>query len=420
MRYPEVGKSGRTPLDHFLIYGAKQGKSPGPDFDTEWYLRAYPDVAQAVGLNPLVHYILHGRSEARLPRQPNETSRNPDVLRPRDVAFWGLDAEFDQASLLCHDSLSGYARAALPDNQYPRTFAFYLPQFSSIPENDWAHGMGFSEWHNVIKAKPLFTAATSRAFPESSVFTISERGKSSKSKRSWRRSTGFLDFAFITIIFRARKSSSTRIRNFIETQKSPCLLCCYGRTRTGARPGTGATRKSFSRRNTSRKMILFSCVKLAPIFEDPRYVKICGKPVLLVYKAHLLKDPRETVETWRREIETLGFSGIYLVMVDDWGIPLNHPMEYGFDASYEIPSNLVPEQTLHSDAEGLKLDDTFKGKDRRLREVRRLPSVASLSPATSAFVLSCCLGIIPPATAPTPWSMSTASAITTTSGYFRP
>lgn len=102
--------------------------------------------------------------------------------------------------------------------------------------------------------------------------------------------------------------------------------------------------------------------ELAPIFEDPRYVKIYGKPVLLVYKAHLLKDPRETVETWRREIETLGFSGIYLVMVDDWGIPLNHPMEYGFDASYEIPSNLVPEQTLHSDAEGLKLDDTFKGR----------------------------------------------------------
>ena len=25
-----------------------------------------------------------------------------------------------------------------------------------IAENSWAHGMGFTEWHNVIKAKPLF------------------------------------------------------------------------------------------------------------------------------------------------------------------------------------------------------------------------------------------------------------------------
>ena len=47
-----------------MLVGAAEGRSPGPDFDGEWYLRRHPDVLMQ-GENPLLHYIERGRSEGR-------------------------------------------------------------------------------------------------------------------------------------------------------------------------------------------------------------------------------------------------------------------------------------------------------------------------------------------------------------------
>jgi hypothetical protein len=49
-------------------------------------------------------------------------------------------------------------------------------------------------------------------------------------------------------------------------------------------------------------------------------------------------------------------------MVDDWSSDPPHPRELGFDASYEIPSNIVPEGVLLRDHEQLGLNNAFEGR----------------------------------------------------------
>ena len=49
---------------HYLAFGWREGRDPGPFFATETYLARHPDVAEA-GLNPLLHYETNGRRENR-------------------------------------------------------------------------------------------------------------------------------------------------------------------------------------------------------------------------------------------------------------------------------------------------------------------------------------------------------------------
>lgn len=62
--YPDVAQNGMNPAEHYLLYGAQEGRLPGPLFDGNWYRQHYPDVAEA-DINPLLHFIKYGQQEGR-------------------------------------------------------------------------------------------------------------------------------------------------------------------------------------------------------------------------------------------------------------------------------------------------------------------------------------------------------------------
>jgi glycosyltransferase involved in cell wall biosynthesis/predicted O-methyltransferase YrrM len=76
--YPDVAEARVDPLNHYIVHGAADGRNPSPLFDTVAYLQQNPDVA-ASNINPLVHYLLHGAAEGRLLRR--STSDAPDLTR---------------------------------------------------------------------------------------------------------------------------------------------------------------------------------------------------------------------------------------------------------------------------------------------------------------------------------------------------
>ena len=63
--YPDVRASGLDPALHYLVHGSREGRDPGPFFSTKAYLARYPDVAQA-NVNALLHYETQGRRENKV------------------------------------------------------------------------------------------------------------------------------------------------------------------------------------------------------------------------------------------------------------------------------------------------------------------------------------------------------------------
>jgi hypothetical protein len=61
----DVAQKGFDPVEHYILYGAVEGRNPSLNFNTLRYLEINADVAEA-GMNPLVHFVKFGMSENRI------------------------------------------------------------------------------------------------------------------------------------------------------------------------------------------------------------------------------------------------------------------------------------------------------------------------------------------------------------------
>jgi glycosyltransferase involved in cell wall biosynthesis/SAM-dependent methyltransferase len=62
--YPDVVAAGMNLLDHYVIFGRREGRVPSEKFDPWAYLEANPDLDRHA-VDPILHYILHGQQEGR-------------------------------------------------------------------------------------------------------------------------------------------------------------------------------------------------------------------------------------------------------------------------------------------------------------------------------------------------------------------
>src|SRR5882724_2064966 len=68
-RYPDVAVETEDAEQHFMHHGFNEGRDPNPAFSTAAYLNRYPDVRGA-RVNPFKHYRQYGKKEGRNPSPP--------------------------------------------------------------------------------------------------------------------------------------------------------------------------------------------------------------------------------------------------------------------------------------------------------------------------------------------------------------
>lgn len=359
IQYPDVNGSGMDPLEHFLTIGKAEARSPGPNFDASRYLQVNEDVARAE-CDALLHYIRYGRNEGRQRYAHAEVPAGwPEEIQTASRAkHASMHSVFDQTTTTKAMILP---RNNANDRRYPQAFAFYLPQFHPIAENNWAHGHGFTEWHNVVKTMPLFRGHYQPRIPGELGFYDLRSVDVLREQLSLARQYGVSGFCFYYYYFQGKKLLYQPLQHYIASDLDAPFFLLWANENWSKR-WDGGDREVIIEQQHSKVDDLAFIRELLPLFKDDRYVKIAGKPLLLIYKPHLFPDVLSTTEIWREDVEQYGFPGLYLVMADDWFSDQFHPRQYGFDASYEIPSNLVPEQVLSTELEALDLHEGFEGR----------------------------------------------------------
>lgn len=216
-----------------------------------------------------------------------------------------------------------------------RALAFYLPQFHPIPENDQWWGKGFTEWRNVARARPLFSGHLQPHVPADLGFYDLRLPETREAQAALAREHGIFGFVYYHYWFQGRQLLERPFREVLASGRPdfPFALCWANEDWT--RAWDGASGEVLVRQEYSADDDRAHIRHLLPAMADPRWIRVAGKPLFLVYKASRLPDPRRTTDTWREEAARAGLGELYLCRVEhdhDKG----DPRALGFDAAVDF------------------------------------------------------------------------------------
>jgi hypothetical protein len=249
-----------------------------------------------------------------------------------------------------------------------KVLAFYLPQYHPIPENDRAWGKGFTEWRNVGAAQPWFVGHDQPRVPAELGYYDLRVPDIMRKQAAMAQEHGIFGFCYYYYWFHGARPLNYPIENMLNDKRVDIPFCFCWANESWTKRWDGGNREVIleQRHDPIDDIAFFNSV--APAFMDLRYIKIDGKPLLLVYRTELFPDIYETTELWRREAERNGWPGLYLVRCESFGGEL-HPSVLGFDAAYEVPTFKLPDFMLVDKDEVSGVHKRFHGRILSYRKV---------------------------------------------------
>lgn len=220
-----------------------------------------------------------------------------------------------------------------------KLIAFYLPQFHPFPQNDEWWGKGFTEWTNVTKAFSNYVGHYQPHYPIHNGYYDLRVAEVMEEQARLAKEFGVYGFSYYFYWFAGTILMDKPLEQMLANPKVEMPFCFTWANENWSRRWDGQENDILIAQHHSDADSLEFIRHLIKYFKDERYIKIDGKPLLIIYRASIIPDMEKTALMWRKEIEAHGFPGLYLVCAQSFGI--KSPEEFGFDASVEFPPHTV-------------------------------------------------------------------------------
>lgn len=220
-----------------------------------------------------------------------------------------------------------------------RCIAFYLPQFHAIPENDKWWGRGFTDWTKVTTAQPNFIGHYQPRVPADLGYYDLNVQEVLEKQAALARRYGIEGFCFYYYWFGGKRLLEIPIERMLKEGCPDIPFCLCWANENWTRRWDGKDDDILIGQAHSESDDYAVIKDLMRYFRDKRYIRIDGRPLILVYRVPQFPDFATTSQRWREACRSEGMGEIYIAMVESFDFMGReaHPNEFGCDAAVEFP-----------------------------------------------------------------------------------
>ncbi len=217
--------------------------------------------------------------------------------------------------------------------------AIYLPQFHPVPENNEWYGEGFTEWTNVARAKPLFRGHYQPQIPKDLGFYDLRLPESRRAQAELAKQYGIEAFCYWHYWFGNGKRILEMPYNETVKDKTISLPFCL------AWANESWKRKLWDKNAKDETIleqtypgeqdIINHFYSLIDGFKDPRYYRVDGKLLFLIYHPLDVEYIDQMIPIWRDLARKEGLNDFYFVGGDYECRDKEKIMQHGFNSIYD-------------------------------------------------------------------------------------